>query len=65
MMVNMHKDTNEYRKDMLEWRRDQAREEKQWRRTREEKEDKDRRVMMYVKIDKMSYGDAYTKVYGY
>lgn len=60
----MYKETSQYRRDMLEWRRAQSEREEEWRRSRQEKEDKDRRVMLYVKIDNMSYGDAYSKVYG-
>ena len=64
-MLQVYNQTNAYRQDMLQWRKDESEKERVWRREREEKEDKDRRVMMLVKIDKMSYGDAYTKVYGF
>ena len=64
-MSQVNKENSQYRRDMLEWRRAQSAQENDWRRSRQEKEDKDRRVILYVKIDKMSYGDAYAKVYGY
>ena len=63
-MVTVYKQTNECRQDMLQWRKTESEKERVWRQEREEKEDKDKRVMMLVKIDKMSYGDAYSKVYG-
>ena len=60
----MVKASSQYRKDMLEWRK--ARERREEKREEKQKEDeiKNRRVMLLVNIDKMSYADAYDKVFG-
>lgn len=63
-MNNVAADTLDFRKKMMEWRQDRDRKDDDWRRKRVEKEDKDKRIMMYVRIDKMSYSDAYDKVHG-
>ena len=63
-MNNVATGTLDFRKKMMEWKQDRDRKDDEWRRKMVEKEDKDKRIMMYVRIDKMSYSDAYDKVYG-
>ena len=52
MAVNSESAT-QFRRDMMEWRKKES-----------EQDRKDKMVMNLVHIDKMSYADAFTKVYG-
>ena len=63
-MNSLVKETLQFRREMLTFRENQDNRDHTWRQSRQEKEDKDRRVMMLVQIDKMSYSDAYNMVYG-
>lgn len=60
----MAKASSQYRKDMLQWRKDREIREEMREQQREAEAAKNKRVMMLVNIDKMSYADAYDKVFG-
>ena len=63
-MNNITAGTLDFHKKMMEWKQDRDRKYDEWCRKMVEKEVKDKRIMMYVRIDKMSYSDVYDKVYG-